>query len=92
MLKARNSFKKLLQTTKFESLICEGSYFQMTSYATISDETDSEFTKRLVTEFGFTTMRLPPFHTDGKQTQCIRFCLAKEDNTLIEAINRLLKL
>jgi len=88
----RDLFRNLMQDSKFELLPCEGSYFQIASYAAISDETDLDFTKRLVTEFGVATIPLSPFYADGKQTQCIRFCFAKEDNTLIEATNRLLKL
>lgn len=88
----RDLFRNLMQNSKFELLTCEGSYFQIASYAAISDETDLDFTKRLVTEFGVATIPLSPFYDDGKQTQCIRFCFAKEDNTLIEATNRLLKL
>lgn len=88
----RDLFKNLMQNSKFELLPCEGSYFQIASYAAISDETDLDFTKRLVTEFGVATIPLSPFYADGKQTQCIRFCFAKEDDTLIEATNRLLKL
>lgn len=88
----RDLFRNLMQNSKFELLTCEGSYFQIASYAAISDETDLDFTKRLVTEFGVATIPLSPFYADGKQTQCIRFCFAKEDNTLIEATNRLLKL
>lgn len=88
----RDLFRNLMQNSKFELLPCEGSYFQIASYAAISDETDLDFSKRLVTEFGVATIPLSPFYADGKQTQCIRFCFAKEDNTLIEATNRLLKL
>jgi methionine aminotransferase len=88
----RDLFRNLMQNSKFELLPCEGSYFQIASYAAISDETDLDFTKRLVTEFGVATIPLSPFYADGKQTQCIRFCFAKDDNTLIEATNRLLKL
>ncbi len=88
----RDLFRNLMQNSKFELLSCEGSYFQIASYAAISDETDLDFTKLLVTEFGVATIPLSPFYADGKQTQCIRFCFAKEDNTLIEATNLLLKL
>lgn len=88
----RDLFKNLMQNCKFELLPCDGSYFQIASYAEISDERDIDFTKRLVTEFGVATIPLSPFYADAKQTQCIRFCFAKEDNTLIEATNRLLKL
>jgi len=88
----RDFFRGLLQETRFELLTCEGSYFQLASYATISNENDLEFTKRLVTEFGVATIPLSPFYADAKQTLCIRFCFAKDDITLQNAVERLLKL
>jgi len=88
----RDYFRNLMQDTKFDLLACEGSYFQIASYAAISNENDLDFTKRLVTEFGVATIPLSPFYADANQTQCIRFCFAKDENTLTEAANRLLKL
>jgi methionine transaminase len=88
----RDYFRQLLQETPFQLLPCEGSYFQVASYAGISDENDLDFTKRLVTEFGVATIPLSPFYANAKQTQCIRFCFAKTEETLSLAIERLLKL
>jgi methionine aminotransferase len=88
----RDYFRNLLQHTKFELLPCEGSYFQIASFAAISNENDLDFTRRLVTQFGVATIPLSPFYADSKQTNCIRFCFAKDENTLTEAANRLLKL
>ena len=88
----RDFFRHLLQQTKFELLPCEGSYFQIASYAAISSDNDLDFTKRLVQEFGVATIPLSPFYADGKQTNCIRFCFAKDENTLQTAVERLLQL
>lgn len=88
----RDFFRQLLQETKFEILPCEGSFFQIASYAKISDENDLDFTKRLVKEFGVATIPLSPFYIHGNQTQCIRFCFAKKEATLTEAVERLMKL
>ena len=88
----RDFFRNLLQQTKFELLPCQGSYFQIASYASISSENDLDFTKRLVQEFGVATIPLSPFYADGKQTNCIRFCFAKDENTLQTAVERLLQL
>ena len=88
----RDFFRNLLQQTKFELLPCEGSYFQIASYASISSDNDLDFTKRLVQEFGVATIPLSPFYADGKQTNCIRFCFAKDENTLQTAVERLLQL
>jgi methionine aminotransferase len=88
----RDFFRNLMQETKFELLPCEGSYFQIASYQSISDKNDIEFTEILVKNYGVAAIPISPFYADGKQTNCIRFCFAKEEATLIEATNRLLKL
>jgi methionine aminotransferase len=88
----RDFFRNLMQETKFELLPCEGSYFQIASYQSISDKNDMEFTEILVKNYGVAAIPISPFYADGKQTNCIRFCFAKEEATLIEATNRLLKL
>lgn len=88
----RDLFRQLLQDSRFELLPCEGSYFQTVSYATISDENDIDFTKRLVQDFGVAAIPLSPFYKDYKDSKCIRFCFAKEDATLIEATKRIVDL
>jgi len=54
-------FRNLLNETKFELLPCEGTYFQIASYANFSDENDIDFTKKLVTDYGVATIPLSPF-------------------------------
>lgn len=88
----RDFFRNLLKQTQLELLPCEGTYFQVASYKNISDENDLAFTKRLVTEFGVAAIPISTFYASGKDSKCIRFCFAKEDQTLIEAANRLIKL
>ena len=88
----RDFFRNLLATTKFELLPCEGTYFQLASYANISDKSDIEFTKRLVTNFGVATIPLSVFNANGKDQKCIRFCFAKDEDTLAKAVERLLKI
>jgi len=88
----RDFFQNQLRRTKFKLLPCEGSYFQMASYANFSDENDMDFTRRLVTEFGVATIPLSPFYGNGNDVKCVRFCFAKDNATLIRAAERLLKL
>jgi methionine aminotransferase len=88
----RDFFRNLLKETKLQLLPCEGTYFQVASYTNISSEDDMTFTKRLVTEFGVAAIPISPFYEDGKDTKCIRFCFAKDDATLIQAAERLIKL
>ncbi|WP_291131383.1 methionine aminotransferase [Flavobacterium sp. UBA7682] len=88
----RDLFRNLIKETKLELLPCEGTYFQVASYANISDENDLNFTKRLVTEFGVATIPISTFYANGNDHQCIRFCFAKDDETLEKAAERLIKL
>lgn len=88
----RDFFQNLLKDTKLKLLPCEGTYFQVASYASISNENDMDFTKRLVTEFGVATIPISTFYANYNDNKCIRFCFAKDDVTLIQAAERLRKL
>ena len=88
----RDFFQNLLKQTELKLLPCEGTFFQVASYKNVSDEEDLTFTKRLVTDFGVATIPISTFYANGKDTKCIRFCFAKDDKTLIQAAERLIKL
>jgi methionine transaminase len=88
----RDFFRDLVKETKLELLPCEGTYFQVASYANVSNEDDLAFTKMLVTEFGVAAIPISTFYATGKNTRCIRFCFAKDDATLIQAAERLMEL
>ena len=85
----RDYFRKLLENSRFKLMPCEGTYFQVVSYASISNENDVSFCKRLITEFGVAAIPISTFYTDGKDLKLIRFCFAKDDKTLEEAAKRL---
>lgn len=88
----RNFFREKLQSSRFELLDCEGTYFQLASYQKISDESDIDFTKRLATEFGVAAIPLSVFNSDNADRKLIRFCFAKDDETLTNAAERLCKI
>lgn len=88
----RDFFQNLLKDTKLKLYPCEGTYFQVASYDNISNESDIDFTKRLVTEFGVATIPISIFYANKNDNKCIRFCFAKDDETLIRAAERLHKL
>ncbi|WP_310557720.1 methionine aminotransferase [Flavobacterium sp.] len=85
----RDYFRKLLQNSRFELLPCNGTYFQLVSYAAISEEPDVDFCKRLIEEHGVAAIPLSSFYGDGKDQKLIRFCFAKDNATLEEAAKRL---
>lgn len=88
----RDYFRNLINAGKFTLLPCEGSYFQVVSYAGISDENDLDFTKKLVVEYGVAAIPLSVFYENGEDHKHIRFCFAKDDKTLEAAAERLLRL
>lgn len=85
----RDYFRKLLQNSRFQLIPCEGTYFQVASYASISDEDDVSFCKRLITDYGVAAIPISTFYADGKDLKLIRFCFAKDNATLEEAARRL---
>lgn len=86
----RDRFVIGMRTSRFEPLACEGSYFQLADYSRISDEPDTAFAKRLATEFGVAAIPLSPFYKEPPPGQrIIRFCFAKQDETLDNAIEKL---
>ncbi|HEU5053597.1 MAG TPA: methionine aminotransferase [Hanamia sp.] len=86
----RDYFQSKMQTTLFKSLPSSGSYFQLYSYENISDENEFEFAKRLTEKAGVATIPVSPFYQNGIQDRVLRFCFAKKEQTLAEAVQRLL--
>ena len=85
----RDYFRQLLKDSRFELMPCEGTYFQVASYAAISNENDVDFCKRLIIEHGVAAIPISTFYADGKDLKLIRFCFAKDNATLEEAAKRL---
>lgn len=85
----RDYFRSLISSSRFELMPCEGTYFQVVSYASISDEADVDFCKRLIREHGVAAIPISTFYADQKDLKLIRFCFAKDNATLEEAAKRL---
>ena len=66
-----------------------GSYFQLAGYSAISELPDIEFAYWLTKEFGVAAIPVSPFYKTRKDDKLIRFCFAKKEDTLHEAIKRL---
>ncbi|SDD20883.1 methionine aminotransferase [Pedobacter soli] len=85
----RDYFRSLLAESRLELLPCNGSYFQCASYRNISDEKDTDFSMRLIKEFGVATIPVSAFYQKGTDHKIIRFCFAKEHETLALAAEKL---
>jgi methionine aminotransferase len=87
----RDTFLHLMKNTGFQPLPCAGTYFQLMSYSDISDEKDTDFVIRLTQEFGVAAIPVSAFYRNGEDNKVIRFCFAKQEDTLREAAKRLEK-
>jgi len=68
----------------------QGSYFQLADYSSLADCSDVEFTERLINEAGVAVIPLSPFYREPPGAmRMVRLCVAKRDETLIEATRRI---
>jgi methionine aminotransferase len=85
----RDLFQRMLQMSRFKPLPCHGTYFQMVDYASITQESDLEFARRLTVDHGVAAIPPSVFYHGKTDHKVLRFCFAKKDETLEEAGRRL---
>lgn len=88
----RDFFLNLMKESRFKPLKCEGTYFHMYDFSAISDEQDLDFATRITKEFGVATIPVSPFYADKQKSSVVRFCFAKEKETLSRAAELLVKI
>lgn len=89
----RNYFQSLLANTAFELLPCSSTYFQLADYSRISTKRDVEFCEWLVKEIGVAAIPVSVFYNDQNlHINLLRFCFAKQNETLELAASKLNKL
>lgn len=81
----RDLFRSLLASSRFELLPCAGTYFQLADYRQISDQKDVDFSAWMTREKKVAVIPLTPFYRQAPDTRIVRFCFAKQDETLEEA-------
>lgn len=92
MQQKRDYFIELMKNTKFDLLNTSGSYFICASYGRISDEADKDLAIRLTKEAGVATIPLSAFYHNHKDDKVLRFCFSKQNRTLQQAVERLMKI
>ena len=88
----RDLFRNLIKESRFELLPSEGTYFQVANYSQISNENDVDFSKRLIKEYGVASIPMSVFNASKKDDKLIRFCFAKDTETLTKAARLLCKI
>ncbi len=92
----RDLFRQGLANTKFKLLPGEGTYFQCVDISGLAvpekNLSEADFCKWLTTDIGVAAIPLSAFYADGFDQRVIRFCFAKQDETLHKALSRLAQL
>jgi methionine aminotransferase len=78
-----------LRGSGFEPLQAAGTYFFLVDYSAISRASDLDFTDRLIREAKVATIPLSPFYASPPSMTLIRLCIAKKNETLEAAGERL---
>jgi methionine aminotransferase len=81
----RDLFCELLQDSRFKLQAAQGTYFQLLDYSDISQLADSELAVKLTEENGIASIPLSVFYQSPPQQHLLRFCFAKNDETLRQA-------
>jgi methionine transaminase len=88
----RDLFRAGLASTRFKLFPCEGTFFQLVDYRAISGLSEAEFARWLTLEIGVTAIPLSAFYDQPVEHGVVRFCFAKNDDTLRLALQRLSRL
>lgn len=88
----RDYFQKLIKGSRFKLLECQGSYFQCVNYSKITQEKDTEFSKRLTIENKIASIPVSAFYHKQNDNNILRFCFAKENETLEKAAELICKI
>ncbi|MDP1977923.1 pyridoxal phosphate-dependent aminotransferase [Undibacterium sp.] len=87
--KKRDLFRTGLANSRLRLLPCAGTYFQSVDYSAASNMTELDFARWLTTEIGVAAIPVSAFYKQGKESGIVRFCFAKQDATLQDALQRL---
>ena len=89
----RDLFVNALQSSRFRLMPCQGAYFQIADYSDISDMPDQAFAIHLIETIGVATIPVSAFYQNPPQEQrWLRFCFAKNDETLLKSAELLCQL
>ncbi|WP_420385517.1 methionine aminotransferase [Roseivirga sp.] len=88
----RDFFLKVMANSKFKPVLSSGTYFQLMNYAEVSDLPDVEMAEWLTKEVGVAAIPTSIFYQDKQDNKVLRFCFAKNEETLKAAADKLTRL
>lgn len=81
----RDIFLDLIKDSRFKVTPAAGTYFQMLDYSEITQEEDVDFAKRLTKDHKVASIPTSVFNLHQEDFKMLRFCFAKDDETLKKA-------
>lgn len=87
----RDYFLNGLKGSSWQPITCHGSYFQTLSYASFSDKDDVTMAEELTKKHKVASIPVSVFYRDKTDNKLLRFCFAKNENTLNKALDILSK-
>jgi methionine aminotransferase len=88
----RDRFRELLSGSRFKLPDVHGGYFQLADYSAVRDTDDLNFCEWMVREAGVAAIPVSAFYESAPDAKLVRFCFAKNDETLQAAAERLCNL
>lgn len=82
----RDYFLNGIKGSSFEPMGCHGSYFQSLSYKSISGLPDMQMAEELTKKHKIASVPVSAFYQDKTDNKLLRFCFAKQEKTLDQAI------
>ena len=88
----RQLFLDALAGSVWRPLACYGTYFQLMAYDSFSHEHDYDLAVRLTKELKVASIPVSVFYHNKTDHKVLRFCFAKQDDTLLKAAERLCRI
>lgn len=88
----RDFFTERVKGSRFKIIPSYGTYFQLLDYSAISEEKEMDFATRLITEFGLASIPVSAFYQKKDDNKILRFCFAKNEETIEKAAEILCKI
>ncbi len=85
----RNLFLEALKPGKFKATPAQGSYFQLLNYTGISKKNEMKFAEELCKKHGVASIPVSVFYHKPLEQFVLRFCFAKNEQTLLDAAEKL---
>jgi methionine transaminase len=88
----RDYFNKLISGSRFTAIPAAGTYFQLLDYKKITDKKDTDYAIELTKTKGIASVPVSVFYNTPIDNKVLRFCFAKDNETLEKAAEIICKI